>query len=392
MQLSDATLAFGEEVASSLLGLDALYRQESEDSDGLVVLNMDSGSQISPHSFSDYAEAEEHFKALMAKAGGIAEPDRSVYYEQVCGSSVAFSRWRSTGLDFGGQLAGFLHVPVAPASEAELDDLRRDMRSLLNGMGFNGSLSDQAGAWEDRHTVPPQAVGEVLTDLMSQAWDRTAERVIDFPAPKSDGMQVKTVSGVAFNARCNYLGRTVEINTDPTLTQPGLKHLAVHEGYPGHYLQFKLRETFHEKGLAPADGLLSVVNTASSSVFEGIADTGLAMIDWDTSDDDRLQGLMTRYRAAIGTVAAWQLHHEGRDVGSVTDQLRSNALTGGEGWVLNRMGFIEAPSRAVLIWSYWWGEAVVAPAWDKAAATDRRSFVDFLYGRMHSNQSVGMFN
>ena len=61
-------------------------------------------------------------------------------------------------------------------------------------------------------------------------------------------MKVSAVSGVPFNARCNYLGRTIELNIDPTLTRPGLKHLAVHEGYPGHYLQFKLRETLYREG------------------------------------------------------------------------------------------------------------------------------------------------
>lgn len=64
-------------------------------------------------------------------------------------------------------------------------------------------------------------------------------------------------------------------------------------------------------GKAAADGLLSVVNTASSSPFEGIADNGLHVIDWIVSDDDRLAELLTRYRSGIGTVAAWRLHAEG---------------------------------------------------------------------------------
>ena len=55
------------------------------------------------------------------------------------------------------------------------------------------------------------------------------------------------------------------------------------------------------------------------------------------------------------------------------------------------MRFIAAPSRAVLIWSYWWGEASVAPAWAGVATDDRAAFVPFLYGRMHSTDTVGMF-
>ena len=147
----------------------------------------------------------------------------------------------------------------------------------------------------------------------------------------------------------------------------------------------------HE-GLAPADGLLSVVNTASSSVFEGIADAGIAMLDWvETDDDDRLQALMNRYRAGIGTGAAWRLHALGETAEGVTGWLLSRSLAGGEGWVQNRMKFIAAPARAVLIWSYWWGEPVVAAAWERVPKERRPEFLRYLHERMHSNTTVGMF-
>ena len=57
----------------------------------------------------------------------------------------------------------------------------------------------------------------------------------------------------------------------------------------------------------------------------------------------------------------------------------------------NRMRFISAPARAVLIWSYWWGEPVVTSAWRSVAPERRPDFLRYLYGRMHSNSTVGMF-
>jgi hypothetical protein len=53
------------------------------------------------------------------------------------------------------------------------------------------------------------------------------------------------------------------------------------------------------------------------------------------------------------------------------------------------MAFIEAPSRAVLIWSYWWGEPTVREKW--AEVDGDRDFVRYLYGRMHSNRTVAMY-
>ena len=391
MMLTDETLAYGRRVMTGLLGLDALYRAESDDGSGLAAVNLDTAGEFAPEAFTDYADARRCFAELRQDAPGLAEADRRRYYDELCHSTLAFIRWRQEGLSFTARLEGFLHVAAQPAPDAELDALEGDMRALLDGMGYPGDLRAQCAAWEERNRVPAEEVPEVMRDLLDAAWDRTERLLLEIPAPKSDGMRLVPVSGVPYNARCDYLHRSIELNTDPILTRPGLKHLAVHEGYPGHYVQFKLREKLVREGVAPADGLLSVVNTASSSVFEGIADAGVAMIDWVETDDDRLQALMNRYRAGIGTGAAWRLHALGWSTERVSDWLRSRSLAGGEGWVANRMKFIAAPARAVLIWSYWWGEPVVAAAWQRVPVERRPEFLRYLHGRMHSNATVGMF-
>jgi len=389
--ISNETSEYGKRVMTALLGVDQLYRSESADVDGLAVLNMDHKGEYPPESFGSYHEARECFEILKNDAINLPEKDRQVYYDQLCHSTLAFIKWRDRGLEFNSQLSDFLHIPVQPASENELDDLRKKMQALLNQMDYHGDLKTQCTAWEEKNRVPSDEISEILENLLSEAWDHTEKLLIKIPAPKSDGMQVNTVSGVSFNARCNYIERTVELNIDPILTLPGLKHLVVHECYPGHYLQFKMRETMYQKGLAPADVLLSIVNSASSSVFEGIADVGMKMINWIETDDDRFLSLMNRYRAGIGTGAAWRLHSLGWSEKEVFDWLNSQSLVGGEGWVKNRMGFIAAPARAVLIWSYWWGKKVVEPVWDRIPAKHRPEFLRFLYGRMHSNKTVTMF-
>ncbi len=389
--LSDATLAHGEQVAQALLGVDALYRRESGDEEGLVVLNMATDEDnLQPAHYDSYAAADAAWTELGEAAKTLPEADRQHYYTQLAESTRAFIRWRSDDLPFPDQLTRFLHVPLGPATQQELDGLRTQMHTLLTVMGYSGDLKTQAASWEARNRVPADEVPGVLEALMDEAWDRT-EAIIEMPAPKSDGMKVLPISGVAFNARCNYLERQVELNVDPILTRPGLKHLTVHEGYPGHYVQFKLREVWYREGTAPADGLLSVVNTASSTPFEGIADNGLVALDWFDSDDDRVQALMNRYRAGIGTAAAWKLHAKGQSASQVTNWLHQHALTGGEGWVDNRMAFLNAPARAVLIWSYWWGEPSVTPVWERVSPERRPDFIRYLYGRMHSRQTVAMF-
>ncbi|MDQ3514954.1 MAG: DUF885 domain-containing protein [Chloroflexota bacterium] len=395
---SDATLDYGEGLTAALLGLDALYGAErgkdaragDGDIERLVVLNLSTTHE--PEPFSDYADAQARFTELAAKAADLPEADRRRYYAQTCGSAIAFSRWRTTGLAFPDQIASFLHVPATPAREEDLDALRGELRRMLVELGYAGSLDDQFAAWESRHRVPPDEVEATLNALLSDAWDRTIER-LDVPAEKDDGMRVETVSGVPYNAMCDYGQRIIRLNVDPTLTVPGLRHLAVHEGYPGHYVQFRRREVGYSAGVVPADALLSVVNTASSSVFEGIADVGVDLIGWQDEPDDRVGALLARYRSGIGTRAAWRLHAEGWDPARVREELLRDALVGGEGWVDNRMRFLAADDRATLIWSYWHGEPSVSAVWRRVRETPERlpDYVTYVYDRMHSPDSIAMF-
>jgi hypothetical protein len=396
--LSDATLAFGESLTTALLGLDELYAAEQEktgtssgaDLERLVVLNLSTTHR--PDAFGGYASAIEHFEQLRHEAGRLPEPDRRRYYDQACASAIAFATWRDQGMPFEEQIGRFLHVPVAPASESDLDGLRREMRAILDELGFNGSLDAQCKAWESKHRVPPDEVPGTLETLLAEAWER-ADAVTPIPADPSDGMRVEAVNGVPFNAKCDFSIRTIELNIDPILTLPTLRHLAVHEGYPGHYVQFIRRQRAYEAGVSPADGLLSVVNTASSAPFEGIADVGMQVIGWDREPNDRLGMLLAHYRSGIGTRAAWRLHAQQWPSEKVADELARDALIGGKGWVANRMKFISRDDRSALIWSYWQGALGVAPAWKRVSDDPSAwsTYFTYIYDRMHSIETVRMF-
>lgn len=386
--LSKETLSFGEEILTATLGLHDLYRAESGDEDGLAVVIMTDA--YSPEALADYEDATKRFAGLKDRAGSLPEPDRALYYGQYCSSMLHFIQWREGNLSFEDQISEFLHVPAKPASEEQLALLRAQIESLLDQMSYHGTLKEKCAAWEDKVRVAPEDVEQTFSNYMDEAWTRT-DKEIKIPADRSDGMKVKAVRGQAFNARCDYLHRTVELNVDPVLTYPGLKHLVTHEGLPGHYLQFKLRQKWFEDGRAAADGLISVVNTASSTTFEGIADNGLHMIDWVENDDDRVQAAMSAYRSAIGTTAAWKLNALHEPVEEVTDWLRAASLAGGEGWVQGRIRFLTGSARAVLIWSYYEGEPSVRRVFDRVPVRRRPEFYEYLYGRMHSPQSVDMF-
>ena len=360
-ELSLRTLDFGREAAEAILGVDALYRRESGDETGLAVLNMAQPAELDHASFGSYEHATARWQELASGAAELEEPDRVAYYGQLATSTLAFIEWRARGLAFDRQLGEFLHRPARPVSDATLDQLRGEIFSLLGQMGYDGDLSARARAWEEQCTVPPDEVEEVTADLMRGRvgpHERACRGDSGEPLGRHEGLRRhRRPIQRTLQLPGSHGGAERRADADAAIvTAPG--------GPRG--LSRSLRPVQAPRDLvfatvsAPADNLLSVVNTASSSVFEGIADTGMAMIGWDETEDDRLQGLMNRYRSAIGTGAAWRLHALDQRQEESTDWLRDQALTGGEGWVRNRMAFIAAPSRAVLIWSYWCGEPTVS--------------------------------
>ena len=170
------------------------------------------------------------------------------------------------------------------------------------------------------------------------------------PLPENDYYHCETVRGVSYNASSDFAHRRVLINIDPILTKQKLKQLVCHEVYPGHFMQFTLRRQAWEQGVGGLDGVLSVCNHSSSCTFEGIADAGISFLGWEEGLDDRANDLVSLIQAALGSAASYRLHTLGWESSRVEDFLRDNAPGGGEGWVANRIKFIQDTDLQLLAW------------------------------------------
>lgn len=384
--LSDKTIALSVKVARATVGIDALYGAERADEDGLVVLNM---ANVQPEPFGSYDEALAYLADLAQEAMGLPEADRRLYYTQACTSLASFCRWRKHQLEaMSDQIALFLHADPAPASKKALDSMNDRLYALLGDRGYTGDLKQRISAWEQKNLVPPDEVQGTMTEMMAQAREKTGQFL---PLPENDYYHCRTVENGPFNASSHYEERCVVININPILTTQKLRHLVCHEVYPGHFMQFTLRRQAWEQGVGGLDGTLSVCNHSSSCTFEGIADCGLKFLGWDDTPDDKICGLISEIQGALATAASYRLHTLKWEPAAVQDFLRENAPGGGEGWVSNRMAFISDPARAALIWSYMRGDEGTFPVWERAGQYDRTRFYEYIYGRLHTVQSLQLF-
>jgi len=385
--LDRTTLAYAERLARAYRGLDALHRATNpEDPWGLVVLDM--AEDRSPTAFAGWDAARAAFARLAEEAADLVEADRRSYYTDLCRSALTVIAWneRDGALPLEEQVAGFLAAEPRPASDAELDAVRTELARELAAAGHEGPLREAAASWEAANRVATDDLVATMERLMDEALERTAA-VFDVPMPRLP--RVTLVRGAAFNARCDFARGVVELNADPVITLGDLRHLVVHEVVPGHCLQFETRKLAVREGWGGADGLMSLVKSAGSPLFEGVADAGNELIAWN-EPVDRITALVSRLRAGIGTVAAWGLHRDGWSRDRARAYLAEHALVGGPGWVENRLGYIAPKGRGAHVWSYWLGEQALRPVYTRHADGVPAQELRTIYGRMHSLASLAV--
>jgi hypothetical protein len=198
------------------------------------------------------------------------------------------------------------------------------------------------------------------------------------------------VSGVPFSAYCDYLGRQLRVNVDMRYTRSALKHLACHEGYPGHLVHLAVREQRTQSGAMPIDGSLVVTNSASSAIFEGIGENGIYFLDWIEGTEDELAMTLNRLRSSARMNAALMIHHENKPLEQVKVYLQETCFAT-PAWVESRVAFLTHSLRAPFIFAYWCGDMGVEQVWQRVQPSQRQTFFQHLYYHMHTTTTLAKY-
>lgn len=200
-------------------------------------------------------------------------------------------------------------------------------------------------------------------------------------------MGVTPVQGTPFTAYCDYPGRTVWINTDVPHTRSGLKHLVGHEAYPGHYVHMGHRDALVQQGQMLPDAALVVTNTASSVLFEGIAECGLDLLGWRNEPEDRIAWLHNRLQWLCSIEVAHALNTRQSTPAEAAEFLR-RTCDADEAWIDGKIRFVTHRLRAPFVYTYWWGGTVVSNWWSTVPASRFDEAVAYLYDKMHSPSTL----
>lgn len=378
-------MILGQDLAELTAGIDRLYRGGRAGGgflgrEGLIPVAV---APVAPRPLRDWVEVQDALAALLARIPAqAASPARAAWLTEMTQSVASLARTcAGEDLPFAQRLREQLRVDTTVIPDAVLDGYRADLRDALDAMGYrSGDLAADVARWEDDTTVPPGRVIARLADFCIAAQDRSTRLTYDLGA---DWLVPAGVTGQPFNAYCDYPGRALWLNLDYRYTLADLKHLATHEAFPGHLVHLARREAQVAAGAMPLEGAQVVTGSASSALFEGIADNGIALLDWVEGPQDVAGQALMRLRSALRCNASWSIFAEG-----VSPEDAAQAMTGPSFQDLRtcrgRLALTAHPIRAPFLYAYWCGDDAVRRFLGRTRDWDRRAVLAALYDHMHS--------
>jgi len=156
-------------------------------------------------------------------------------------------------------------------------------RTLDESLPPGDSLAERLAARNEAAKIIIEPDSPVLNEIIAELRARTRARL---PLPPDESFALELVRDRPWSAYNWYLGEfrsRIEINTDRPMTITRLVDLMAHEGYPGHHTELSSKEASLVRAQGWVEHSVTLLDTPSCVVAEGIATRALATL---MSDDE----------------------------------------------------------------------------------------------------------
>ena len=230
----------------------------------------------------------------------VVEPDRRAWLEaQLVALEGRAAVLGGEAISYLDQVERSFEIRPEPRPESVFDTAAVALDATLPGWG---SVEARLSNWDDRVTIPPEAVAMTAGRMISALRELA---VPSFGVPDGEALRLGLVRDQPWSAYEWYDGglqSRIDLNTDLPIRAPDLLDTLAHETYGGHHLE----HVWKERGLVEeADRLehsVLLLLTPESLISEGLADLGPSLL---IPDDVRVEMLAEALAASHAGDARW---------------------------------------------------------------------------------------
>lgn len=380
----DQDFLLSEEFVKITLGLDEYYKKQQVSTnnkflkaEGLVPVNL---TTVTPLTIQGYEEAIDYYKNLYRQLNSIKNELRREYLAKQISGMISYIHYlKGEEMSYRQTVRELLFVDANPVPHLKIERIHKKLDNQLATAGFKGSLAEKYDAYFFARRVEKEDVQSVLVQLAAKAKEDVGQLM--FSDIGELEVTPKLVYDAPFSGYADYESREMLLNGDYHYTYESLKHLVAHEVFPGHFTHLFKREQRLNAGLIPLDAGLVITNSASSPIFEGIADCGLTFLRWEQTIFDEIAKTVQLLKMCTTLNAGYLLNELKLSKTDVASYLRNQAF-GEEKWIGSRLSFLEDFLRGPFIYAYHRGFESLLPIVLSVPESERQSFYETLYGNM----------
>jgi len=180
------------------------------------------------------------------------------------------------------QILRLYDVSLQPANESKLDDLKEEFNKAYEG---SGSLEQRMKELRIRRKVSKSDVFDLFKKALKIVKNRTNELYTNF-LPKNETIIIdligkKQENEVKWSYYNWYLGNytsRIEVNPSYDIYWSSLLSAAAHEGYPGHHMEFAIKEQYLFHELFQFEHSILLLNSPKIIISEGIANLAINVL------------------------------------------------------------------------------------------------------------------
>ncbi len=171
-------------------------------------------------------------------------------------------------------------VALQPVNESELDNLKEEFNAAYGGLG---RLEKRMNDLRVRRTVPEGKVFELFKKALNITRERTKELFVNLlPQKERVVLELAKNNDKAKWSYYNwYMGNycsRIEVNPNYNIYWTGFLFVAAHEGYPGHHMEFTIKEKRLYSELNQFEHSILLLHSPKLIISEGIADLAVNML------------------------------------------------------------------------------------------------------------------